>query len=59
MANLIICCDGTWNNPSQEDNGIPAPTNVVKLYHALAKKDGMGSYKKHITTQGLVVKKQV
>ena len=41
MANLIICCDGTWNNPRQEDNGIPAPTNVVKLYHALAKEDGM------------------
>ena len=45
MANLIICCDGTWNNPRQEDNGIPAPTNVVKLYHALAKKDGMGELK--------------
>ncbi|ALQ07610.1 DUF2235 domain-containing protein [Pseudoalteromonas fuliginea] len=39
MANLVICCDGTWNNPQQEDNGAPAPTNVVKLYHALAKKD--------------------
>jgi len=39
MANLIICCDGTWNNPTQEDNGVPAPTNVVKLYNALAEND--------------------
>lgn len=39
MKRLVICCDGTWNNPSQEDNGIPAPTNVFKLYNALADHD--------------------
>lgn len=33
---LVVCCDGTWNNPEQEDNGLPAPTNVFKLYNALA-----------------------
>ena len=33
---LIVCCDGTWNTPDQEDNGIPAPTNVVKLRNCLA-----------------------
>ncbi len=53
MANLIICCDGTWNNPRQEDNGIPAPTNVVKLYHALAKEDGMGESQKAYYHPGL------
>lgn len=42
MTNLVICCDGTWNNPQQEDNGIPSPTNVVKLYNALAAKDKNG-----------------
>lgn len=36
MKRLIICCDGTWNNPEQEDNGIPAPTNVYKIYNAIA-----------------------
>ncbi|MCL1038506.1 DUF2235 domain-containing protein [Shewanella submarina] len=36
MRNLIVCCDGTWNNPQQEENGIPAPTNVVKLYNAIS-----------------------
>lgn len=40
--NLIVCCDGTWNNPAQEDNGIASPTNVVKLYNALAENDSTG-----------------
>lgn len=39
MKRLIICNDGTWNTPDQEDNGIPAPTNVAKLYNALAPGD--------------------
>ena len=42
MKNIIICCDGTWNNPEQEDNGIAAPTNVVKLRHALTNKNSQG-----------------
>lgn len=33
---LIACCDGTWNNLEQEDNGIPAPTNVFKIHNAIA-----------------------
>ncbi|HIJ79511.1 MAG: DUF2235 domain-containing protein [Desulfobulbaceae bacterium] len=36
MKRLVVCCDGTWNNPEQEDNGIASPTNVVKIYNALA-----------------------
>lgn len=39
MKRLIVCCDGTWNNPEQEDNGIPAPTNVFKIYNAIAEHD--------------------
>ena len=42
MKRLIVCCDGTWNNPEQEDNGIAAPTNVVKIYNALAEQDANG-----------------
>jgi len=42
MKRLIVCCDGTWNNPEQEENGISAPTNVVKLYNALADEDADG-----------------
>ena len=40
MKRLIVCNDGTWNNPEQEDNGIPAPTNVFKIHNAIADKDG-------------------
>lgn len=42
MKKLILCNDGTWNSPDQEDNGILAPTNVVKLYNALAGRDHEG-----------------
>jgi hypothetical protein len=53
MANLIICCDGTWNNPHQEDNGVPAPTNVVKLSNAIALHDGDGVAQKKYYHPGL------
>jgi uncharacterized protein (DUF2235 family) len=36
MANIVICCDGTWNTPDQLDKGVPAPTNVSRLYSAIA-----------------------
>ena len=36
MKHLIVCCDGTWNTPAQEDNGVAAPTNVVRLRNCLA-----------------------
>ncbi len=42
MRNLIVCADGTWNTPDQEDGGIPSPTNVVKLYNCLAEVDDAG-----------------
>lgn len=43
MKRLILCNDGTWNTPDQEDNGLLAPTNVVKLFHALAASDDQGT----------------
>src|SRR5262245_56530968 len=39
MTKLIVCCDGTWNTPTQEENHLPAPTNVVKLFNALSSVD--------------------
>lgn len=43
MANLIVCCDGTWNTPEgegeDEDDGIATPTNVVKFFGAINGKD--------------------
>lgn len=37
MRNLVVCCDGTWNTAEQRHDGVPVPTNVVRLYNALAK----------------------
>lgn len=53
MANLIVCLDGTWNNPSQEDNGIPAPTNVFKLFNAADDSDSYGNEQKKFYHPGL------
>ena len=39
MRQLVICCDGTWNTPDQDEGGVPVPTNVVRLYNALATQD--------------------
>ena len=39
MKRLVVCFDGTWNSPSQEDNGIPSPTNVYKISRAIPEKD--------------------
>ncbi len=33
---IIVCSDGTWNDPEQLDRGSLVPTNVVKLARALA-----------------------
>ena len=44
MKRIIVCFDGTWNNPEQEDNGIPSPTNVFKIYNAVIEgPDGQGA----------------
>jgi uncharacterized protein (DUF2235 family) len=35
MKRIAICCDGTWNSPDQNENGVTSPTNVVKLAAAV------------------------
>lgn len=42
MRNLIVCCDGTWNTPDQADQGVPTPTNVVRLFNSLAAQNAEG-----------------
>jgi uncharacterized protein (DUF2235 family) len=34
--NVIVCCDGTWNEPDELRHGAPEPTNVAKLALAVA-----------------------
>ena len=40
IRNLIIGCDGTWNEPQQTKDGTLAPTNVVKFMSALKSLNG-------------------
>lgn len=35
MRHLVVSCDGTWSTPEQSHAGVPTPTNVVRLHHAL------------------------
>jgi uncharacterized protein (DUF2235 family) len=35
MRRLVVCADGTWNRPGNDDQGVPAPTNVVKIQQAI------------------------
>ena len=42
MKRIVLCCDGTWNSADQESNGVPCPTNVVKLGYRVAKRDAKG-----------------
>jgi uncharacterized protein (DUF2235 family) len=37
MKRIVICCDGTWNNPSK-----PKQTNVSKLANAVIQRDAGG-----------------
>jgi hypothetical protein len=43
MSNLVICCDGTWNTPDERDRGVPVPTNVVRIFNAVATRDARGA----------------
>ena len=36
MKRLIICFDGTWNHPEQEENGVTSPTNVYRLKNSIS-----------------------
>lgn len=42
MKRLVLCCDGTWNSADQASDGVPCPTNVVKLAYRIAKKTASG-----------------
>ena len=39
MKRIIICCDGTQNDPDQMDRDRVAPTNVVKISRAIKEVD--------------------
>jgi uncharacterized protein (DUF2235 family) len=57
VKRLIVCADGTWNEPTQNSDGKPTPTNVVKFARMLATTDDQGisqvvSYHEGLGTNG-------
>ncbi|WP_165840037.1 DUF2235 domain-containing protein [Motiliproteus coralliicola] len=60
MRSLIVCCDGTWNDPNNEDDDVPAPTNVRKLFEAINLDSDnprqLSRYQSGVGTGGLVDK---
>ncbi|MGI9002528.1 MAG: DUF2235 domain-containing protein [Pseudonocardia sp.] len=58
MRHLVVCCDGTWNTPDQEKQGVPTPTNVVRLHHALdAGPDQLRYYHPGVGTEAGLINK--
>ena len=53
MANVIVCCDGTWNTADERDGGVPCPTNVAKISNALADTDSQGNPQKKYYHSGV------
>lgn len=49
---LIMCCDGTWNTAEQA-----SPTNIVKIYRALASEDHAGTKQWKYYHEGVGVKR--
>lgn len=53
MTKLIVCCDGTWNHPNEEQDGVPTPTNVVRLFNAIKDQpDQVKYYHPGVGTEG-------
>lgn len=62
MKNLIVCCDGTWNTPDQEQWELPAPSNVVRLFNCIHDLDANGApqlkyYHSGVGTEGGLLQK--
>jgi uncharacterized protein (DUF2235 family) len=49
---LVMCCDGTWNRANQ-----PSPTNVWRVWHAIAEKDHVGIEQRPYYHDGVGVKR--
>lgn len=42
MKRIIICCDGTWNTPDQDSDGVSLATNVARIATAIADRGADG-----------------
>jgi len=55
MKRIITFSDGTWNDPGEEDGGVPAPTNVCKISNMIAAADAAGNAQVHQYFEGVGV----
>jgi type VI secretion system (T6SS) phospholipase Tle1-like effector len=53
IKRLFVCCDGTWNAPTDVDDGVPVPTNVVRFYNSLAERDANGDEQRRYYHPGI------
>ncbi len=42
MKRIVICCDGTWNVPDEDVEGVPQATNVTRIAKAICLEDQQG-----------------
>lgn len=47
MKRLVVFCDGTWNTPDETSDGVPCPTNVVRMAEAI-KDAGKGGVEQRV-----------
>ncbi|TVQ10620.1 MAG: DUF2235 domain-containing protein [Balneolaceae bacterium] len=64
MKRIVICCDGTWNAPDTEIDGLPVKTNVVKIANAVLPADERGTkqmmfYDKGVGTRGGRIRRMI
>lgn len=62
MKRIIICCDGTWNTPDKNKDGVPLQTNVVKIAQAVKPVSDFGIqqltyYNSGVGTTGTIIRK--
>jgi hypothetical protein len=50
---LVVCCDGTWDEPAEQHAGRPTCTNVYKLWRALADTDRPGAPQRSFYHEGV------
>ncbi|WP_022850001.1 DUF2235 domain-containing protein [Limisalsivibrio acetivorans] len=46
MKSLVICYDGTWNDPEMNKDGVSSTTNVYKISNLVADRDSDGNEQK-------------
>ncbi|WP_319468058.1 DUF2235 domain-containing protein [uncultured Pseudodesulfovibrio sp.] len=50
---IVVCCDGTWNSPDETSQGVPCPTNVVRMAEAVKSSDKGGVEQKLFYDPGI------